>query len=42
MNGGVKSRLENFALRQSDETTSHSTKLAKNTSQVAGYQGERI
>ena len=28
-------------LRQADETTSHSTKLSKYDSQVAGYQGER-
>src|ERR1035437_2447983 len=29
-------------LRQADETTSHSTKLPKYNSQVAGYQGERL
>jgi hypothetical protein len=28
-------------LRQADETTSHSTRLSKDDSQVAGYQGER-
>ncbi len=28
-------------LRQADITTSHATKLPKDTSQVAGYQGER-
>jgi hypothetical protein len=30
------------ALRQADVTTSHSTRLSKNDSQVAGYQGERL
>ena len=29
-------------LRQADETTSHSTKLSKNDSQVAGYQDRRL
>jgi len=29
-------------LQQADETTSHSTRLPKNASQVAGYQGERL
>ncbi len=29
-------------LRQADGTTSHSTKLLENISQVAGYQGERV
>jgi hypothetical protein len=30
-----------YGLRPTDETTSHSTKLPNNSSQVAGYQHER-
>src|SRR5487761_2234676 len=34
--------LKTFTLRQADGTTSHSTRLPKDASQVAGYQGERL
>jgi glycyl-tRNA synthetase beta chain len=40
--GNILKKAEgDFALRQTDGTTSHSTKLPKDGSQVAGYQGER-
>jgi hypothetical protein len=34
-------QIAKLTLRQADETTSHSTRLPKDDSQVAGYQGER-
>jgi hypothetical protein len=37
----LDSRRYAATLRQADETTSHSTRLSKDDSQVAGYQGER-
>jgi hypothetical protein len=38
----VDARRNAATLRQADETTSHSTKLSKDDSQVAGYQSERF
>jgi hypothetical protein len=38
---GVRGFVRSIVLRQADITTSHSTRLSKDESQVAGYQHER-
>jgi molybdopterin converting factor small subunit len=38
---GVRGFVRSLVLRQADVTTSHSTRLSKDESQVAGYQHER-